>query len=99
MSLVDIFPYLTGAGGAVIVLVLGYYLIFAGHLVVGRSHREEISAKDAVITDKDRQIELLTRANDHERSRGEAAVEAARASRDLLVGLQAQAALRQLPPP
>jgi hypothetical protein len=98
MSLVDIFPYLTGAGGAVIVLVLGYYLIFSGHLVVGRSHREEIASKDAVIADKDRQIDILIRANDHERSRGEAAVEAARASRDLLLGLQSMAQRQQLPP-
>ena len=88
MSLGDIFPYITGAGGALFIMLLGWSLFFTGKFVTKGHHDEVVAGKNAVISDKNQQIADLIRANDHERARGDTAIEAARASRELIAGLQ-----------
>ncbi len=88
VSLGDIFPFITGAGGALFVMLLGWSLFLGGKILTKNHHDEVVSGKNAVIVDKDKQISDLIRANDHERARGDTAIEAARTSRELIAGLQ-----------
>ncbi len=69
-------------------MLFGYMFILSGHFVIGRSHREVVSGWQNVVADKDRQIKDLQQAREREIARAEAATEAARSARDLLLGLQ-----------
>lgn len=95
MNPVDVLPYVTGAGGAIAVLLFGYALVLMGHFVPGNMHREVVVAYKERLAEKDQRIAALEAASVADRNRADIAVEAARSSRDLLLGLQ-QAA-RQLP--
>lgn len=95
MSLQDVFPFVTGAGGAIFALMFGYVLLLAGRLVTGHSHAEVVAGKDqiiaykdALIADKERQIAALTIANAHERERGDAGILAAQVTREVVEGIR-----------
>lgn len=53
MDITHLLPYITGAGGALVVLVLAVYLILTGKVVTGREH-------DRLLRDYDK----LVQAND-----------------------------------
>lgn len=69
-------------------MATGYSLMLAGKLITGISHREVIRAKDAVIADKDKQIDALTRAIEKERERGDAGILAAQLTREVMLGVR-----------
>lgn len=63
MSIGDILPLVTGGGGAIVVLVLGYWLILSGHFVRKQEHQ---AALDRAVK-LEGTIEKLERANDLQR--------------------------------
>lgn len=80
MSFTDILPLLYNGGTAAVILGLFIYLVVAGHLVSGRTY-EEMKAECKA------ENEELKAALTSERARGDAAVAAAAATRDLLLAL------------
>jgi hypothetical protein len=88
MSLGDIFPYFTGAGGAIFALLLGWALLLGGKIMTGRSHREVCAGKDALVADKDRQITALTLALSRERERADTMILTAHVTREVMEGVR-----------
>jgi hypothetical protein len=98
MSPDDIFPYVTGAGGALFVLLLGMFLFITDIIMSTKTSRREvaakeevIAAKDAVILDKDKQIDYYQRALELERNRNEVSDLAARTATSVLQALHKEA--------
>jgi hypothetical protein len=87
MSPADVLPFVTGAGGALAVLVFGILLFVGGKILTEKFHNQCMVDKDKVIADKDKQIDLLTRALDRERDRNEAGVLAAQTATTVLRAL------------
>jgi hypothetical protein len=88
MPLSSLVPLLTGGGGAVAALLLGYALLLSGHLTTGRAHREVMRGLDMLVRDKDHQIDTLTMALARERERGDAAILAAQVTREVVAGIR-----------
>lgn len=88
MPVSDLLPYLSGGGGALFALAFGIALILGHKLVTNASHEEVIRGKDALIADKDRQIEALTLALARERERGDAGILAAQVTREVVQGIR-----------
>jgi hypothetical protein len=84
----DIFPYLTGAGGALFLLIFGMVLIIQGKLLTEGSHNQIVAGKDAMIADKDKQITNLTSALEMERRNSDVSVAAAQSQISLLRALR-----------
>jgi hypothetical protein len=87
MEPTDILPFVTGAGGALFVLIFGLYLFVSGKILPESVHDKAMDDKDVIITDKNKQIDLLTRALDRERDRNEAGVLAAQTATTVLRAL------------
>lgn len=83
-SLTGLFPYITGAGGALVVLVVAVTLLLAGRVMPRSTH-------DEIVALKDKQIADLAAARDRERDRADAAVLAAQATKDVLLALHKEA--------
>jgi hypothetical protein len=84
MSLTDLLPLITGAGGGFVALIIGIYLLSTGKYIPEKTH-------DTIVADKDKQITDLNQAVLRERERAEAAVIAAQTTRDLLQALHREA--------
>jgi hypothetical protein len=82
----SVLPIITGAGGALVVLAIGLYLFISGKLMPTGMHKE-------IVSDKEKQIELLSAAYERERARADSAVLAAQTTRDVLQALHATASL------
>ena len=76
MELSALVPLLVNGGVAGVVLAIFVYLVVAGHIVPGRVYDE-----------KKEECEELKAALQSERARGDAAVAAAAATRDLLLAI------------
>jgi hypothetical protein len=85
MPLSELLPWVTGAGGALAVLLLVQTLFVADKIMPTSRHKQTVA-------DKDKQIELLAAAVDRERVRGDAGVLAASTTRDILQALHREAA-------
>lgn len=73
-------PYVTGASGALFVLLVWVWFLVSGKLISQEVH-------DKVVSDKDQQIHDLTLAVEREREASRAAILAAQTSRDVLQAL------------
>ena len=81
MGASDILPYITGTGGALIVLLAGCWLFVSGKIYPAK-----------VLEDKDRQIADLRQAIANERLRAETAVLAAQTTNAVLTALHQEVA-------
>jgi hypothetical protein len=91
VDLKDLVPLITGGAGALVVFSFFTLLLVGGRLIPKSSHDEVIEGRDQIIADKDRQIAMLNRAVDAERSRSEASTVAATAAKDVLQALRQEA--------
>lgn len=84
MTLADLIPLVTGAGGALVILVVAAWMFVTGKIIPKPVH-------DKITDDKDKQIADLIQAVARERQRADAAVIAAEATRDLVQALHSEA--------
>jgi hypothetical protein len=84
VELSGLIPLLVNAGTAGVVLAVFLFLMISGHLVAGRMYR-----------DKQEECDELKAALASERARGDAAVAAAAATRDLLLAFQGARSVAQ----
>lgn len=80
VSLSDVFPFVTGAGGALVVLLIAAWMFVRGTIISQPVH-------DRIVEDKNRQISDLAQALTRERERADAAVLAAQTTKDILQAL------------
>lgn len=81
MSVGDALPWLTGSGGCIIALTLGIWLFVTGKIIPKGTH-------DAIVRDKDQQIQTLVASLGIERQRSDAATLAAKSATDVLSALE-----------
>lgn len=76
----QLIPYVTGAGGALVVLLMLATLMITGRLIPAATH-------DDIVAGKDKQISDLTQAVKDERARADAAILAAQTTNAVLGAL------------
>lgn len=81
MDLTDLVPLIANGGVAAVVLVVFVYLVVGGHLVSGKIYESKVA-----------ECEKLKEAVAAERGRGDTAVAAAAAVRELLLAVRGGAA-------
>lgn len=84
MSLADLLPLITGAGGGFVALIIGMYLLGTGRLVPRMTHK-------AICADKDKQIADLSQAVLRERERADGAILAAQTTLSVVSALRKEA--------
>lgn len=84
MDLAGVLPYITGAGGALVVLALWVTALGTGKQIPEKTHNEIVSGKDAQIRD-------LTAAVASERQRSDAAVTAAQTTLGIVAAIRKEA--------
>jgi hypothetical protein len=87
MDLKDYLPFITGGAGALVVLLLWVGSFITTRSITWKVHQAAMTAKDEVIADKNKQIDLMSRALDKERDRNEVGVLAAQTSVNVLRAL------------
>jgi hypothetical protein len=80
----EVFPWIEGAGGALVVLAYGVWLFIRRKIVPA-------SVMDAAIAERDKQIAFWQQAHAAERQRADAAVLAAQTTNTVLAALHAKA--------
>ena len=81
---VSILPYITGAGGALVVLAYGVWLFISDKIMTRTAH-------ERVLADKDRQISDLTSALRDERTRADTATLLAQTQAPFIAALHGEA--------